>query len=210
MCNATILRIVFQVLVFYVFAVTSCSFCGLSMVYSIWGAAVCAKEDTDKCGTNYTVEVVMNMIGAVTAIFLLVVCIVVSIMFCYYRKAFQFYSQDQIRQMQMILMQQQQLTAAQNAGQPFQTTTLYSSPPTGFGTNWSQAPPPYSETQYSKNNQYIIQSNLPLWSPLLSSHLYLNVFFFLSCNTKRHIYWTSFKRSPVWKDHVFFVQNVTF
>ena len=131
------------------------------MVYSIWGAAVCAKEDTDKCGTNYIVEVVMNMIGAVTAIFLLVVCIVVSIMFCYYRKAFQFYSQDQIRQMQIILMQQQQLTAAQNAGQPFQTTTLYSSPPTGFGTNWSQAPPPYSETQYSKNNQYIIQSNLP-------------------------------------------------
>ena len=133
------------------------------MVYSIWGAAVCAKEDTDKCGTNYTVEVVMNMIGAVTAIFLLVVCIVVSIMFCYYRKAFQFYSrQDQIRQMQIILMQQQQLTAAQNAGQPFQTTILYSSPPTGFGTNWSQAPPPYSETQYSKNNQYIIQSNPPL------------------------------------------------
>ena len=133
------------------------------MVYSIWGAAVCAKEDTDKCGTNYTVEVVMNMIGAVTAIFLLVVCIVVSIMFCYYRKAFQFYSrQDQIRQMQIILMQQQQLTAAQNAEQPFQTTTLYSSPPTGFGTNWSQAPPPYSEIQYSKNNQYIIQSNLPL------------------------------------------------
>lgn len=141
---------------FYVFAVTSCSLCGLSMVYSIWGAAVCAKENTDKCGTNYTVEVAMNIIGAVTAIFLLVACIMVSIMFCYYRKAFQFHSRkDEIRQMQMIIMQQQQLIAAQNAGQPFQTTAQYASPPTGFGTNWSQAPPPYSETQYSTNNQYI-------------------------------------------------------
>jgi hypothetical protein len=50
-----------------------------------------------------------------------------------------------------------------------------------------------------------IQLNLPMWSPLLSSHLYLKVNFFLSCHRKFHVNWTSFKRSPVLQGHFFFV-----
>ena len=49
-----------------------------------------------------------------------------------------------------------------------------------------------------------IQSNLSMWPPLLISHLYLKVTFFLSRHIKKiHINWSSFK------DHFFFVPNVT-
>ena len=54
-----------------------------------------------------------------------------------------------------------------------------------------------------------IQSNLPKWSPLLSSHLHLKVIFFLSCHRKFHINWTSFRRLLVLKDQFFFVPKVT-
>ena len=56
-----------------------------------------------------------------------------------------------------------------------------------------------SQVQMSFTNN--LQSNLPMRSPLLSSHLYENVTFFLSCHRKDHMNWTSFKRSPVLKDH---------
>ena len=42
-----------------------------------------------------------------------------------------------------------------------------------------------------------IHKNLLMWSPLLSSHLYLKVTFFLYCHRKLNMNWTSFKRSPV-------------
>jgi len=41
----------------------------------------------------------------------------------------------------------------------------------------------------------IIQTNLPMQSPLLSSHMYSNITFFLSCHRKFHLNWTYFKRS---------------
>ena len=62
---------------------------------------------------------------------------------------------------------------------------------------------------YSKGFRINIQSNLPMWSPLLSSHLYWKVTFLLSCHRKFHMNWTSFKRSPVLNDHFLFVSKVT-
>ena len=75
---------------------------------------------------------------------------------------------------------------------------------------------------------------LPMWSPLLSSHLYLKVNFswlvienfiwiehilrghlylkvtlLLSCHAKFHMNLTSFKKSPVLQGHFFFVSIVT-
>ena len=50
-----------------------------------------------------------------------------------------------------------------------------------------------------------IQSILLIWSPLLSSCPYLKITFFFSYRKKFHMNWTSFKRSPVLKKHVFFV-----
>jgi len=61
----------------------------------------------------------------------------------------------------------------------------------------------------SGNSISYIQSNLPMWSPLLSSHLYKNVTFFWSCYRKFDMKLTSFKRSSVLKDHFFFVPKVT-
>jgi len=42
-----------------------------------------------------------------------------------------------------------------------------------------------------------IELNLPIQSPLLSSHLYWKVTCLLSCHRKCHINWTFFRRSPV-------------
>ena len=53
-----------------------------------------------------------------------------------------------------------------------------------------------------------MQSNLPMWSTLLSSHLYF-ITFFLSCHRKFHMNLTSFQRSPVLKDHFYFVEGDT-
>jgi hypothetical protein len=58
-------------------------------------------------------------------------------------------------------------------------------------------------------SQIVVQSSLPMRSPLLSSHLYLKVTFFLSCHGKVHMNWTSFKRSPVLKNHFCSVPKVT-
>jgi hypothetical protein len=54
----------------------------------------------------------------------------------------------------------------------------------------------------SKNT---IQPNLPMWSPLLNSHLNEKVTFSLSCHRKFYMNWTSFKRLPVLKGHFFLV-----
>jgi hypothetical protein len=58
-------------------------------------------------------------------------------------------------------------------------------------------------------NIHYIQSNLHIWSPLLNNHLYQKITFFLSCHKKFHMNCTSFKRSLVKKDHLFFVPEVT-
>ena len=54
---------------------------------------------------------------------------------------------------------------------------------------------------------YSIQSNLPIWSPLLSSHLYLKVTLFLSCHRKYYMNLTSFKRSHVLQDNFYLSQR---
>ena len=59
---------------------------------------------------------------------------------------------------------------------------------------------------------YSIQSNLPMQSPLLSSHLYYiigHLFVVVSCHRIFHMNWTSFKRSPLLKGHFFLVPKVT-
>ena len=48
-----------------------------------------------------------------------------------------------------------------------------------------------------KKKKIKIHKNLLMWSPLLSSHLYLKVTFFLYCHRKLNMNWTSFKRSHV-------------
>jgi hypothetical protein len=55
----------------------------------------------------------------------------------------------------------------------------------------------------------VVQSNLPMRSPLLSSHMYWKVTFYLSCHKTFYMNWTSFKRAPVLKDHPLFVPKVT-
>lgn len=159
-------------IIFYAFAVTSLSFCGLCAGYSIWGTVTCGSKNTSTCGRNYMTEVAMNAIAAILAIVLFAACLIVSVMFCYYRNAFQFYSrQKQMALMQtMILQNQQQMLTTQNQVQfsqqplqsPFlnyqmqyggqQMATQYSNPTHYGGMNWSsEPPPPYSEMQYTEN-----------------------------------------------------------
>ena len=58
-------------------------------------------------------------------------------------------------------------------------------------------------------NSVYIQSNLHMWSPLLSNHLYYKVTFFLFGHIKSHMNWTSFKRIPLLWGHLFFVPKMT-
>ena len=44
---------------------------------------------------------------------------------------------------------------------------------------------------------------------LYSAVTYFKRYFFFTCHRKFHMNWTSFKRSPVVKDHIFFVPKVT-
>ena len=54
-----------------------------------------------------------------------------------------------------------------------------------------------------------VVSNLLMQSPLLSSHLYWKITFFLSCHRQFHMNWTFIKRSAVLKSHFFFAPKVT-
>lgn len=50
------LYFVFLASYFYVIAVISCSLCGLSVIYTIWGAVVCGKKFSGTCGNHHKAE----------------------------------------------------------------------------------------------------------------------------------------------------------
>lgn len=121
----------------------SCSLCGLSVIYTIWGAVVCGKKFSGTCGDHYKTETALNIIAALLGSFLLFVCITTSILFCYYKKSFKFYStKDRFEQMQRLIINQQKQIETQ--GETFQKTQ-YSAIQSQYGTNFPSAPPPYAE-----------------------------------------------------------------
>ena len=66
-----------------------------------------------------------------------------SILFCYYKKSFKFYStKDRFEQMQRLIINQQKQIETQ--GETFQKTQ-YSAIQSQYGTNFPSAPPPYAE-----------------------------------------------------------------
>ena len=58
-------------------------------------------------------------------------------------------------------------------------------------------------------NNTNIQSNLPMWSPLVNSQRYYKVTFSLSCHRTFHIKLTSFMGLPVLWGHFVFVTNMS-
>jgi hypothetical protein len=88
-------------------------------------------------------QTAMNIIAALLGSFLLFVCITTSILFCYYKKSFKFYStKDRFEQMQRLIISQQKQIEAQ--GETFQKTQ-YSAIQSPYGINFPSALPPFAE-----------------------------------------------------------------
>jgi hypothetical protein len=79
-------------------------------------------------------QTAMNIIAALLGSFLLFVCITTSILFCYYKKSFKFYStKDRFEKMQQLIISQQKQIEAQ--GETFQKTQ-YSAIQSPYGINF--------------------------------------------------------------------------
>lgn len=150
------------VVAFYALAVSSCSLCGISIGYTIAGLVACSGIDMQTCGHHHRAENYANAFGVFFGVFLLVTSIIVCVMFCYYKKAFKFFSaSDRLEQMQYLISQQQQriTSLSHSVGQSHPTGQ---NPPVGYGTLTPPAgqtpvgygtysptapPPPYTEKQ---------------------------------------------------------------
>lgn len=157
-------------MVYYIMAVTSISCIGLCIGYSGWSLGECVSKDNDSvvCPKNFELLTALNVVALVIAVVFFICSLCVAIMFCYYRRAFQFLSrQDRAaalqralleQQQQIAVLQQQQASMNQQAGPnppPYQYnqnpgvgygTTQYSDPGFGYGTKYSSQPPTYFDS----------------------------------------------------------------